>query len=53
MTTRLRGAGAAFIVLGIVFMTLGFSGQRTYTTIGIVFLILGLVRLARGRRNVP
>ena len=42
-------AYAPFIMLGIVFIALGISGQRTFIPIGVVFLIVGVVLLRRRR----
>ena len=42
-------AYAPFIMLGIVFIALGISGQRTFIPIGVVFLIVGAVLLRRRR----
>jgi hypothetical protein len=35
--------------LAVAFITIGFSGQRTFLYVGIGFLILSLVRLLRSR----
>ena len=45
----MRYAFAPFISLGIAFIALGISGQRTFIPIGVVFLIIGAVLLRKGR----
>lgn len=42
-----------FLVIGIVFVAVGASGQRAFTTIGLVFLVLGLVLFVRSRKSLP
>jgi len=39
----------AFLALGVAFIAIGLSGQRTFIAIGIVFLVLALLRLRRKR----
>jgi hypothetical protein len=41
-----------FIVLGVVFIAIGSSGQRAFLGVGAAFLVIGLVSLARQRRGV-
>jgi drug/metabolite transporter (DMT)-like permease len=43
--------GMVFIVLGVVFIAIGSSGQRAFLGVGAAFLIVGLVSLARQRRG--
>lgn len=45
----MRYSFAPFLVLGIAFIAIGFSGQRAFIYIGIAFLAIGLV-LTRKRR---
>lgn len=45
----MRNAYIAFLVLGIVFISIGYRGQRTFVVIGLVFLIIALLRLLRIR----
>jgi hypothetical protein len=40
----------AFIVIGVVFIAIGSSGQRAFLAIGAAFIILGMVSLVRQRR---
>jgi len=42
--------GAMFIILGVVFIVIGSSGQRALLAVGAAFLVIGLVSLARQRR---
>jgi len=44
---RLGLAGYPFIALGIAFVAIGFTGQRTFIAIGVVFLVLGILALRR------
>lgn len=39
-------SGVVFMILGIVFITIGLSGQRTFLWIGIPFLVTGITGLA-------
>jgi hypothetical protein len=41
-----------FIVLGVVFIAIGSSGQHAFLGIGAAFLVIGFVSLARQRRGV-
>jgi hypothetical protein len=45
-------SGISFIVLGVVFIAIGSSGQRAFLGIGAAFLVIGFVSLARQRRRV-
>jgi len=45
-----RPAGIAFLVLGIGLSAIGWSGQRTFVGVGVVFLVLGIVFLARSAK---
>jgi membrane-bound ClpP family serine protease len=42
--------GIAFIVLGVVFIAIGSSGQRAFLGIGAAFIVIGTVSLVRRRR---
>jgi hypothetical protein len=42
--------GIAFIVLGVVFIAIGSSGQRAFLGIGAAFAVIGLISLIRQRR---
>jgi hypothetical protein len=42
--------GAAFIVVGVVFIAIGSSGQRAFMAIGAAFVVIGFIFIARGRR---
>jgi drug/metabolite transporter (DMT)-like permease len=42
--------GIAFIVLGVVFIAIGSSGQRAFLGIGAAFIVIGMVSLVRKRR---
>lgn len=43
----MRNAYIAFFALGIAFIAIGLSGQRTFIYIGIVFLVIALLRFRR------
>ena len=42
--------GIVFIVLGVVFIAIGSSGQRAFLGVGAAFAVIGLVSLIRQRR---
>jgi drug/metabolite transporter (DMT)-like permease len=42
--------GIAFIVIGVVFIAIGSSGQRAFLGIGAAFIVIGMVSLVRQRR---
>jgi len=44
-------AGIPFLVIGIAFTAIGFSGQRAFIAIGVAFLAIGAVMIARQRRG--
>ena len=44
-----RGAGVAFLAIGIAFAAVAISGQRAFVGVGVVFLVLGIAFLARRR----
>lgn len=46
----MRKFAYAFLVIGIAFIALGISGQRTFLYVGIAFLVVGLLRLLRLQR---
>jgi hypothetical protein len=43
--------GIVFVVLGVVFIAIGSSGQRAFLGLGAAFLVIGLVSLVRQRRG--
>ncbi len=45
--------GIVFIVLGVVFIAVGSSGQRAFLAVGAAFAVIGLVSLIRQRREGP
>jgi hypothetical protein len=42
---------AAFIAIGAAFVAIGASNQRGLLPIGLVFLVLGIVLMARDKRS--
>jgi membrane-bound ClpP family serine protease len=42
--------GIALIVIGVVFIAIGSSGQRAFVGLGAAFAVIGLVLLLRQRR---
>ena len=44
-----RASSVAFIVIGVVFIAIGSSGQPAFLGLGAVFIVLGVVFLARRR----
>ncbi|MGB7925888.1 MAG: hypothetical protein WCF57_21795 [Pyrinomonadaceae bacterium] len=47
---NIQRIGLPFITLGIAFLVIGLSGQRTFIYVGIPFFILGIIALTRGNR---
>ncbi len=47
----LKGAGIAFLTIGIAFMALAFTGQPAFPGVGAAFLPLGIVFLAKSRKD--
>ena len=45
--------GIAFLVLGVVFIAIGSSGQRAFLGLGAAFAVIGLISLIRQRRAEP
>jgi drug/metabolite transporter (DMT)-like permease len=43
--------GAAFIVVGVVFIAIGSSGQRAFLPIGVAFALIGFIFIVRQRRS--
>ena len=43
----MRNAYLALFAIGIAFVTIGFSGQRTFIYIGLAFLLIAVIRLVR------
>lgn len=46
----MRNAAIAFLAIGLAFIAIGLSGQRTFIYIGIAFLVVALLRWWRPRR---
>ena len=45
-----RTPALAFTIIGVVFLTIGVSGQRSFMVLGTIFVAIGLVFLLRQRR---
>jgi hypothetical protein len=45
----MRRLWLVFFALAVAFITIGLSGQRNFLYAGIAFLVIALLRLARGR----
>jgi len=43
--------GSAFVVVGVVFIAIGSSGQRAFMAIGAAFVVIGFIFIARRRRG--
>jgi hypothetical protein len=46
-----RSIGAALFVLGLAFIAIGAARQRVLAAVGMVFLVIGAVRMGRARRS--
>ncbi|MDQ5844518.1 MAG: hypothetical protein M3539_04410 [Acidobacteriota bacterium] len=46
----MRNVAMVFLVLGVAFIALGLSGQRTFIYVGIAFLAVALLRFLPRRR---
>lgn len=44
---NLKGTGAGFIGIGVAFLAIASSGQTAFMGVGITFMVLGIVFLAR------
>ena len=49
--SKSTAGGAAFVVVGVVFMAIGSSGQRAFLPIGLAFVVIGFMFIARHRRS--
>lgn len=47
----MRKAPLPFLALGIAFIAFGFSGQRNFIYVGLVFIFIALIFLLRSRRG--
>ena len=43
--------GYPLIAIGIAFVAIGISGQRTLLYVGVVFVLIGMAQLVRARRR--
>jgi len=43
--------GIAFLVIGVVFIAIGSSGQRAFIGVGAAFAVIGVVMMVRQRRE--
>jgi hypothetical protein len=48
---NLKGAGAAFLGVGAAFFAISATGQPAFMGVGAAFLVLGIVFLARARKD--
>jgi hypothetical protein len=48
---RSTAGGAAFVVVGVVFIAVGSSGQHAFLPIGLAFVVIGFMLIARQRRS--
>ena len=49
--SRSIAGGMAFVVVGVVFIAIGSSGQRAFIPIGVAFVVIGFIFIARQRRS--
>ena len=50
MNTSTAG-GAAFVVVGVVFIAIGSAVQHAFMPIGAAFIVIGFIFIARQRRS--
>jgi drug/metabolite transporter (DMT)-like permease len=48
---RSTAGGVAFVVVGVIFIAMGSSGQRAFLPIGGAFALIGIVFIVRQRRS--
>lgn len=48
---NLKGAGAAFLGVGVAFLVIAMTGQVAFIGVGMAFLTLGIVFLAKSRKG--
>ena len=48
---NLKGAGAGFLGVGMAFLIIAMNGQPAFIGVGMAFLTLGIVFLAKSRKN--
>jgi len=48
---RSTAGGAVFVVVGVVFIAIGSSGQHAFLPIGLAFMAIGFMFIARQRRS--
>ncbi len=49
-TKKRTPALAAFLVIGIAFITIGMSGNSAFIPIGCAFIVIGVAGIARSRK---
>ena len=48
---NLKGAGAAFLGVGVALLVIAMTGQVAFIGVGMAFLTLGIVFLAKSRKG--
>ena len=48
---NLKGAGTAFLGVGVAFMAIAMTGQFAFLGVGTAFFVLGIVFLAKSRKG--
>jgi hypothetical protein len=48
-----RTTSISFIIIGIAFLAMAVSGQRSFRAIGVAFVAIGIALLVRQRRRQP
>ena len=48
---NLKGAGAGFLGVGVAFVVIALTGQLAFLGVGMAFIALGVVFLAKSRKE--
>lgn len=50
-TRQTRALGTAFFAVGIAFMAIGLSGQKTFLGLGAAFFVIGLIYIGKAGKG--
>ena len=49
---NMKGAGAAFLGVGVAFLAIGLTGQTTFIGVAMAFVAIGVVFLGKARQDL-